>query len=91
VLLCFCVTVDNLCSNIKVMSLPFLLLYPIYFLTCVLFHYTFSIYADLSGRLVFVRSSTRIVGSNATRGIDICMFLFGVCVVLCVGSGLAMG
>jgi hypothetical protein len=35
---------------------------------------------------VFARSSTEIVGSNPTWGMDVC-----VCVVLCVGSGLATG
>jgi hypothetical protein len=41
------------------------------------------------GRAVFARSNTGIVGSNPTRGIDVYMHLFFVCVVLCVGSGLA--
>jgi hypothetical protein len=40
---------------------------------------------------VFARSNAGIVGSNPTRGIDVCVRLFCVCVVLCVGSGLAMG
>jgi hypothetical protein len=31
------------------------------------------------------------VGPNPTRGMDVCVCLFGVCVVLCVGSGLATG
>jgi hypothetical protein len=30
------------------------------------------------------------VGSNPTRGMDVCVRLFCVCVVLCVGSGVAM-
>jgi hypothetical protein len=42
-------------------------------------------------RNVFARSNTRIVGSNQTRGMDVCFRLFRVCVVLCVGSGLASG
>jgi hypothetical protein len=40
---------------------------------------------------VFARSNTGIVGSNPTQGMDVCVLLFFVCVVLCVGSSLAMG
>jgi hypothetical protein len=40
---------------------------------------------------VFARSNTGIVGTNPTRVMDVCVCLFCVCVVLCVGSGLAMG
>jgi hypothetical protein len=40
---------------------------------------------------VFAPSSTGIVGSNPTRGMDACVCLFGVWVVLCVDSGLATG
>jgi hypothetical protein len=36
---------------------------------------------------IFARSSTGIVGSNPTRGMDVCVRLFCVC----VGSGLATG
>jgi hypothetical protein len=35
--------------------------------------------------------NTRVVGSNSTRGVDICVRLFCVCVVLCIGRGLATG
>jgi hypothetical protein len=38
---------------------------------------------------VFARINTGIVVWNPTRGTDICVLLFCVCVVLCVGSGLA--
>jgi hypothetical protein len=41
--------------------------------------------------IVFARSNAGIVGSNPTRCLDICVFLFFVCVVLCVGSGLSTG
>jgi hypothetical protein len=34
------------------------------------------------------RSEAGIVGSNPTQGTDVCVRLFCVCVVLCVGSGL---
>jgi hypothetical protein len=40
---------------------------------------------------VFAHSNARIVGSNPTQGMDVCLRLFCVCVVLCVGSGLATG
>jgi hypothetical protein len=40
---------------------------------------------------VFARSNTGIVVSNPTRGMDVCVRLVYVCVVLCVGSGLATG
>jgi hypothetical protein len=40
---------------------------------------------------VFARSETEIVGSNRNIGLDVCVCLFCVCVVLCVGSGLATG
>jgi hypothetical protein len=40
---------------------------------------------------VFSRLNAGIVGSNPTRGMDVCMRLFCVCVVLYVGSGLATG
>jgi hypothetical protein len=38
---------------------------------------------------VFASSDAGIVGSNSTQGMDVCMRLVCVCVVLCVGSGLA--
>jgi hypothetical protein len=40
---------------------------------------------------LFARSNFWIVGSNPTQGMDVCVRLFCVCVVLCVGSGLATG
>jgi hypothetical protein len=40
---------------------------------------------------VFARSNTGFVGLNPTLGIDVCVRLFCVCVVLCVSTGLAMG
>jgi hypothetical protein len=40
---------------------------------------------------VFAHSNTEIVGSNPIQGMDVCVRLFYVCVVLCVGSGLAAG
>jgi hypothetical protein len=40
---------------------------------------------------VFARSNTGVVCSNPTRGTDVWVHLFCVCVVLCVGRGLATG
>jgi hypothetical protein len=40
-------------------------------------------------RTVFARSNAGIVGSNLNEGMDVGVHLFCVCVVLCVGSGLA--
>jgi hypothetical protein len=39
----------------------------------------------------FARSNSGVISSNPTRGMDVCVRLLCVCVVLCVGSGLAMG
>jgi hypothetical protein len=40
---------------------------------------------------VFPRSNAGIAGSNPTQGMSVCVRLFCVCVVLCVGRGLATG
>jgi hypothetical protein len=40
---------------------------------------------------VFACSKTAIVVSNPTRGMDVCVGVFCVCVVLSAGSGLATG
>jgi hypothetical protein len=40
---------------------------------------------------VFARSNTKIVGLNFTRIMDVCVRLFCICVVLCVGNGLSNG
>jgi hypothetical protein len=37
------------------------------------------------------RLNAVIGGSNPTQGMDVCVCVFSVCVVLCVGSGLATG
>jgi hypothetical protein len=39
----------------------------------------------------FARSNAEIMGSNPTQSMDVCVHLFCVYVVLCVGSGLATG
>jgi hypothetical protein len=40
---------------------------------------------------VIARSNTGIVGSNSAWGMDVCVHLFCVYAVLCVGNGLATG
>jgi hypothetical protein len=40
---------------------------------------------------VFARSNVGIVDSNPTQGMDVCVCVYTVCVVLCVGSGIATG
>jgi hypothetical protein len=40
---------------------------------------------------VLARSNNGVVGSNLIRGMDVCLRLLCICVVLCVGSGLATG
>jgi hypothetical protein len=40
---------------------------------------------------IFARLNSGVVGSNPTQGIDVCVRLYCVCVVLCVGTGLAKG
>jgi hypothetical protein len=40
---------------------------------------------------VFARWNTRIVGSNPTQGMDVCVLLFCVGVVLRVGKSLVTG
>jgi hypothetical protein len=47
--------------------------------------------ARSKARTVFARSNARIVGSNPTWGMDVCLRLICVCGVLCAGSGLATG
>jgi hypothetical protein len=47
--------------------------------------------ARSKARNVFARLKAGNMGSNPTQGMDDCVRLFYVCVVLCVGSGLANG
>jgi hypothetical protein len=47
--------------------------------------------ARSKARTVFDGSNTGIVSSNPTQGMDVCVRLFYICVVLGVGSGLATG
>jgi hypothetical protein len=47
--------------------------------------------ARSKARTLFARSKAEIVGSKHTQGMDVCVRLFCVCVVLCVRRGLATG
>jgi hypothetical protein len=77
------------------------LIYPIHFTYLTLssfFDFTtvwlmlpISVAARAKAWTVFARSNTGIVGSNPTQGMDACVRLLCVCVVLCIGSGLATG
>jgi hypothetical protein len=40
---------------------------------------------------LFARSNTGVMGSNPTRGMDVCVRFFCICAVLCAGSGLSTG
>jgi hypothetical protein len=54
---------------------------------------TITVAARSEASPIFARLNTGIVGSNRSQGMDVsvCVCLFCDCVVLCVGSGLAMG
>jgi hypothetical protein len=47
--------------------------------------------ARYKARTVFARSNAGVAGLNPTRGMDVCVRLFCVCVVLYIGGGLATG
>jgi hypothetical protein len=51
----------------------------------------FTVVAWSKAWTVFARSNTGIVGSNPTQSMAICVRLFYICALLCVGSGLATG
>jgi hypothetical protein len=63
----------------------------------VYFETTSGVTADHSGHTqckawtVFANPNIGIMRLNRIRGMDVCVRLFSVCVVLCVGSGLATG
>jgi hypothetical protein len=64
--------------------------------TCwVLWYYIFNFPITVAARskawTVFARSNNGIMGLNPTRGMDVCLHLFCVCIVLCVGSSLTRG
>jgi hypothetical protein len=46
---------------------------------------------QLKAWTIFTRSNAGFVGSNLIQGMDVCVCLFCVYVVLCVGSGLVTG
>jgi hypothetical protein len=69
----------------------FLSLALLYFVTIQLLSLPITVTARSKTRTVFDYLNTGIVGSNPTRGMNVCVHLFCVCVVLCVGSDLATG
>jgi hypothetical protein len=54
-------------------------------------HIPITVAARSKAWTVFARSNAGIVGSNPNQGMDVCVRLFCVWFVLCVGSGLAKG
>jgi hypothetical protein len=42
-------------------------------------------------RTVFARSEAGILGSNPIQSMDVSVYVYSVCVGLCVGCGLATG
>jgi hypothetical protein len=71
-----------------------ILLYTIYYtIYTILYYYItpITVAARYQAGTVFVSSNAGIAGSNPTRGMDVCVRLFCVCFVLCVGRGLATG
>jgi hypothetical protein len=47
--------------------------------------------ARSKARTVFALSNTGLMGSKPTQGMNVCVRLFCVCVVLCVDDGIATG
>jgi hypothetical protein len=47
----------------------------------------FTVAAQYEAWTVFDRSNAGTVGSDPTKGMDVCVGLFCVCVILCVASG----
>jgi hypothetical protein len=93
-------TSDQFSENYKnwhwfVLLLLFMREYPRYGLKPLIYahltHYDCSVTVAARSKAwtLFAHSNTGIVGSNLARGMDVCVHLFCVCVVLCVGSGLA--
>jgi hypothetical protein len=62
-----------------------------FFMGAILREWPFTVTAWSKAWTVFVHSNARIVASNPTQGMDVCVRLFCVCVVLCARSGLAAG
>jgi hypothetical protein len=73
----------------NISSINFLYLYV--FLPWLNFYEPITVAARSKAWTVFSISNTGIVGSNPTQGMDVCLRLFCLYVVLCVGKGLARG
>jgi hypothetical protein len=67
------------------------LLWVVIWFSSSLVHAPITVAARSKTWTVFARSNTGIVSSNTTGDLAVCMRLFCVYVVLCVGSGLATG
>jgi hypothetical protein len=52
-----------------------------------MFQAPITVVARSKARTIFAPSNAGIMGSSPTRGMDVCVRLLCVCVVLCVGSG----
>jgi hypothetical protein len=50
---------------------------------CILTKQPITVAARSNALTVFASSDTGIVGSNPTQGMDVCLRLFCVCVVMC--------
>jgi hypothetical protein len=64
--------------------------YSLYFCIYVL-KWPITVAALFKARTVFAPSDTGILGWNSTQRMGVCVRLFYVCAVLCVGSSLATG
>jgi hypothetical protein len=63
----------------------------VYFCTFLVIELPITMAAPSKAWTVFAHSNTGVMGSNPTRGMGVCVGLFCVCIVLCVGSGLTTG
>jgi hypothetical protein len=61
------------------------------FIICSLHQTPITVAALSKAWTVFARSNAGIVGSNPTQGMDVCVWVYCVYVVLCVGSGFPNG
>jgi hypothetical protein len=92
---------SNLCSFLSLsLSLPCSDTICLFEFLClelqIIFLYVLMLFADHSDRAVYGMNCRRplkywVVDVNPTRGIDVCVCLFCVYVVLCVGSGWSPG
>jgi hypothetical protein len=79
-------TPSQLCSSLKCCSMSGVYMGHKY--TTIGLHMGITLALQSNAWTVFALSKSGVVGSNTTQGMDVCMRLFCVCFVLCVGSGL---